>query len=233
MAGKTPDSLREIELLRSVSDADLATLEKQCAWHSYKSKEEILAQNSDSMDVFFVVKGTVQVVNFSLSGREIAYAKVGKGSYFGELAAIDKKPRSTSVVAASPCRLASLSPTAFEALLRAQPEVSWQVMNKLTQIIRANDERIMDLSTLDAHQRIYIELLRLSKPDPVAKDRWMIYPLPTQQDIASLVSTTRETVARAISQLSSTGLVQRKGRTLYITDKDKLTDLSRQLASKS
>ena len=40
--------------------------------------------------------------------------------------------------------------------------------------------------------------------------------------IASRVSTTRETVARVFSQLYSSGLLRRKGRNLYLMDRDKL-----------
>ncbi len=233
MAQGNIDDLKKVTLLAGLSDQDLQKIAQSCAWHSHKAGEAILAQNSDSRDMYFVVSGAVQVVSYSLTGREIAYAIVPEGSYFGELAAIDQKPRSTNVVAQKECVLASLTPNAFEDFVRAHPDVAWSVMQKLTGIIRSNDERIMDLSTLDAHQRIYTELLRICKPDPVTKGRWMIYPLPTQHEIASLVSTTRETVARALSSLTARELVQRKGRTLYILDKEKLTELSHQLAGKA
>lgn len=233
MAQETTHSLKGIRLLETLSADEIKQIEKLCGWQSYKAGEEILTQNSDSMDVYFVVSGSVQVVSYSFTGREIAYAVIETGGYFGELAAIDQKPRSTNVKAAKKCLVATLSPNAFEQIVRNHGDVAWAVMNKLARIIRSNDERIMDLSTLDAHQRIFQELLRICEPDPVTPGRWMIYPLPTQHDIASLVSTTRETVARALSSLTSSGLVQRKGRTLYITDKDQLSELTSQLSNKA
>ena len=233
MAQETQHTLKDIRLLSSLSPDEIQAIEKLCGWQSYKAGEEILTQNSDSMDVYFVASGAVQVVNYSFTGREIAYAVIDAGGYFGELAAIDQKPRSTNVKAAKACLVATLSPNAFEHLVRSHGDVAWAVMNKLARIIRSNDERIMDLSTLDAHQRIFRELLRICEPDPVTQGRWMIYPLPTQQDIASLVSTTRETVARAIGSLTSAGLARRKGRTLYITDKTQLTELVEQLSNKA
>jgi CRP-like cAMP-binding protein len=95
-------------------------------------------------------------------------------------------------------------------------------MMRLAHIIRICDDRIMDLSTLGAVQRVYIELLRICGPDPAVPDLWSVYPMPTQSDIAARASTTRETVARVISQLTQDEIIQRKGRTLYINDRERL-----------
>jgi CRP/FNR family cyclic AMP-dependent transcriptional regulator len=99
-------------------------------------------------------------------------------------------------------------------------------MEKMTEIIRNCDDRIMDLATLGAIQRVYRELIKLVKQDPVQNDSWLIYPMPTQAQIAALASTTRETVARVISQLSHAGIVEKKSKTLYIRQKEKLDTLA-------
>jgi DNA-binding GntR family transcriptional regulator len=52
----------------------------------------------------------------------------------------------------------------------------------------------------------------------------VIHPLPPLREIASRISTTRETVARALSQLYPTGLLRRKGRSLYIMDRAKFQE---------
>ena len=55
--------------------------------------------------------------------------------------------------------------------------------------------------------------------DSAVPDLWVIRPLPPVREIASRVSTTRETAARALAQLYPTGLVRRKGRSLYLMDR--------------
>jgi len=228
VAGEKNRHLGGIRLFSELSKESLAHLERLCAWCNFSEGAEILTRNSTSREVFFVVEGAVSIVNYSTSGREIAYTIIEQGDYFGELAAIDQKPRSAHVVAVRPCLLAMLKPEAFEQALRHTPEIAWRVMHKLAAIIRINDERIMDLSTLGAPQRIHTQLLRLAKPDPVTAGRWMIYPLPTQNEMAARVSTTRETVARVISQLAGEGIVEKKGRTLYINKWETLAALSGQ-----
>ena len=114
---------------------------------------------------------------FSFSGREIALATIGEGGYFGELSAVDQQPRSASVLAAENSMVAALGRDNFIDLIRRYPEVALRVLNRLAQIVRNCDERIMDLSTLGAVQRVYVELLRLAKPGPEVSSQWSIDPL--------------------------------------------------------
>lgn len=217
-----PDTLERIELLCGLSTTARAEVEKACQWRRFAAGEQILDRNSDSRDVYFVVDGSVEVVNYSGNGREISYAVVPAGGYFGELSAIDGERRSASVVAQGACRLAAMPPKAFEALLAREPEVGLKVMRRLAAIIRANNERIMDLATLGAIQRVYRELLKLARQDPLNAAGWLIYPMPKQHEIARRAATTRETVARVLANLLHGGQMTRKDKTYYLTDRSVL-----------
>ena len=218
-------SLAGNKMLAPLDRAAITRLESQCAWKVARQGEPILSRDSDSRDVFFVVKGRCRIVNFSPSGREVAYAIAGPGEFFGEMAAIDGLPRSATVVALEDCVLGSISLQTFRELVEQQPKVGFVVMEKLVRIVRTSDDRIMDLATLSAYQRVYSELLKLIKPDPVRQGSWLIYPLPTQAQIAAQASTTRETVARVLSHLASDGVAERKSKTLYVRQVDRLRQL--------
>ena len=213
------------KMLAPVDRAAISRLEGLCTWKTVHEGEPIVTRDSDSRDVFFVVKGRCRIVNYSPSGREVAYAIAGAGEYFGEMAAIDGLPRSATVVALEDCVLASITPQVFRDLIEQNPKVSFVIMEKLVRIVRTSDDRIMDLATLSAYQRVYSELLKLIKPDPVRMGSWLIYPLPTQAQIAAQASTTRETVARVLSHLSSDGVAERKSKTLYVRQVERLKQL--------
>jgi CRP/FNR family cyclic AMP-dependent transcriptional regulator len=224
-------SLENIELLSGLTAEERQSIAVKCNWKTYSTGKQILEKSSTSRDVFFGVSGSVNVVNFGVSGREVAYATVEAGQYFGELSAIDGRPRSANVIANKECALASMSPENFAELLKDHPDVSIQVLQRLARIIRVNDERILDLSTLGAVQRVCQELLRMAEPDPVTPGSWLIYPMPTQSAIASRVSTTRETVARVLGQLSHDDLVLKKGKNLYLKNREGIEDLISSLAN--
>jgi len=229
---ETSHTLAEIELFEGLEEAERERLESRCTWRRYGSGEMVLERGSESREVLFIIAGSVDILNFSLTGREVAYARLTAGDCFGELAAIDSQPRSASVVAAEKTLVAVLPSAQFIELLRERAEVTFRLLQRLTGMVRMGDVRILELSTLAATQRVYAELLRMARPDVAVPDLWVIHPLPPLREIASRISTTRETVARALSQLYPTGLVRRKGKSLYIPDRDQfeaaLTDLQRQ-----
>ncbi len=226
MARDDRSSLRGIELLEELDAATLDALEKQCVWTKYTANQMILDSGSyDSHDVFFVIEGAVRIVNYSPSGREIAFANIRKGNYFGELAALSDNPRSASVVAVTDSRLAAIKPLVFQRLVQDRPNIGLKVISRLADIVLRCDQRIMDLSTLSAVQRVHVELLRRAKPTEDG-DGWHIKPMPKHSDIASRASTSRETVVRALNQLSVGLIVERVGKVLVIRDYDRLAALA-------
>ena len=120
----------------------------------------------------------------------------------------------------------ALTPNLFNDIVNRDPTLSARLMRRLARIIRTSDDRIMDLSTLGAHQRVYLELLRISEIDPANSGALLIGPMPAQKDIASQASTTRETVTRAISQLVADGIAERKQKSLYIHDRTRFEHLA-------
>ncbi|MCW8835221.1 MAG: Crp/Fnr family transcriptional regulator [Rhodospirillales bacterium] len=222
MAEPGAQSLAGVDLLEDLGEDDLARIEKMCAWKRYGRNEEIIDRSSDSRDVFFIVEGRVRVVNYSLTGREVTLDDLESGSYFGELAAIDGQPRSAMVVALTDTLAASLAPARFMEMLREYPDVAQRVLMRLTRIIRVSTDRIMDLSTLGANNRVHAELLRLGELEDDDDNVSVITPIPVHSDIASRVSTTRETVARVMNSLSRQGILEREKDRLVIRDIDRL-----------
>ena len=92
MAEAEVRSLSDVELVSGLTPEVREAFEKRCRWHRFRSGEQVMDRDDENRDVFFVVAGHVRIVNYSRSGREIAYASINPGGYFGELAAIDGQP---------------------------------------------------------------------------------------------------------------------------------------------
>jgi len=225
--------LNGIALLSTLSATERAAIESRCQWRRFAKGEEVFARNSDNRDFAMIVEGSVDVINFSMSGRPVAYGTLQAGDYFGELAAIDGEPRSASIVCAEKATIATLAPHYFQELLQERPEIASKVLRRMASIIRICDERIMDLATLSAMQRVIVELCRAAKPDPITPGSWLIYPSPPQREFAARASTTRETVARVFGQLGEANLIRRKGRTLYLPDRAQLEAMAQRITGPS
>ncbi len=225
MSGEEKASLDAIRLLAGLSPLERENLAKNCAWKRYAAQEQIIDRDSDTRDIFFVVKGKVQVVNYSLSGREVTLGDVSAGGHFGELAALDGEPRSASIMALEDTVVAALPPESFLKVIAAHPEVTLFILQSLSRIVRRSTERIMDLSTLGANNRVHAELLRLSLQSMNGDNQALLKPIPVHGDIASRVSTTRETVARVMNELARSGIVKRTKDSLQVLDVEALRNL--------
>ena len=212
-------TLDGIAVFAVLDDSERAKLQSLCRWRKCKGGDNIFEAGSPSDEVFFICEGAVNIVDFSPAGREVTFATLNAGELFGELAAIDGRPRSAGVVAAGDCLLATLSSKHFLDMLHQNAGFSFALLERLAHMVRTGDVRVMELSTLGAAKRIYAELLRMAVPDAATPGLWIIRPLPPLREVASRVGTTRETVARTLSQLYPSGLIRRKGRNLYLMDR--------------
>lgn len=223
-----PDSasLDGIGLLRPLSPTERAALARQCRWRRFAVDEQIIDHLSETRDVVFIVEGRVRVLSHSVSGREVSFDDIDAGGFFGEMAAIDGLPRSASVVAVEDGTLvAYLAPKPFQQLVAGHPDLAIAVMKRLCRLVRLSTDRIMELSTLGANNRVHAELLRLAKRGRRDGTAAIIAPIPVHADIASRVSTTRETVARVLSDLARAGLVERRPDALVVADLKRLEGL--------
>jgi len=224
MTEEQTHTLDGVPLLTSLTKSERVELARQCRFKRFTSGEHIIDMQSDSRDVYFVLEGTVRVVNYSPTGREVTLDDIGPGGYFGELAAIDGGPRSAFVMPQGGWSVTAAMPSpVFLALLARKPLLGLDIMRRLARMVRQSDNRIMDLSTLGAQHRIHAELMRQAVALTSDGRTASISPIPLHADLASRVSTTRETVARVLNELARDGIVERQKNALVVRDLQRLS----------
>jgi CRP-like cAMP-binding protein len=221
-------ALERVPILAELARAQLERVAKACKWRRYNSGEQILGYHSASADVFFLVAGRVRVIIYSSEGKAVVFTDLKPGAMFGEIAAIDRAPRSAGAEAMEPSEVASLSADEFEALLRAEPTVALATLRHLTAEVRRLSERVLEFSTLVVRNRIHAELLRLAAEGRQQKGQALLSPAPSLSDIADRISTHREAVSRELSRLGAMGLLRREGGDLRVTDLSRLEGLVRE-----
>ena len=138
------------------------------------------------------------------------------------MGAIDGQPRSANVVALEDMLVARMSRSNFLELISHQPSIILKILHGLVKIVRISNNRIMDLSTVGANNRVHAEILRLVEIGEVSENTAVVRPVPIHGDIASRVSTTRETVNRVFSDLTRKGLIKRNKNELLVLDISRL-----------
>lgn len=209
-------------ILDRLSAEDRAAVEARCSFQRYAAGETVISHLDATRDVFIVLEGRLRVTLYSCAGREVDYRDVGPGDLVGELAAIDGAPRSATVAALEPARLAHLPATAFRELVETRPGFTMVLLQHLSAQIRRLTERVFELSTLAVRQRLRHELLRLAEEAGVRENRAEIRPAPTHFKLAARIGAYREAVSREMSVLQKAGLVEKRRGALIVHDRDKL-----------
>ena len=92
----------------------------------------LIRQGELGDDLMVLVKGLVVVER---DGEKIN--KLGTGEFFGEIALIERGPRTATVTAETPCRLLVLNHRSFHALMEEFPEVAASVLLTLAHRLRS------------------------------------------------------------------------------------------------
>lgn len=191
-----------------------AELSKYWTESNFPPKSVIVSEADTDDDVFFVVDGLARAATFTDNGREVLYSDLPRGDSFGIFAAIDGQPRSTNVFAKEHSRIARMSANHFREVLYGHPAVNKAFILYLVDRIRYLSGRMTEATTLSTEQRLCAQLLRMCTK--TGGDSAVIDRLVTQQELATLISSQRESVGREMSKLKDQGLITRDGKSLAI-----------------
>ena len=106
-------------------------LRKIADFESFAEGETIFKEGESGEHMYFVAAGEVQVFV-----KRKAVDKIGIGGIFGEMALIDDKPRSATMVAKTACRLIPINQQRFTALVKETPHCAIQVMRVMADRLR-------------------------------------------------------------------------------------------------
>ncbi len=145
-AARPKYTLAGVTVLSDLSPEALKRVEESCSWRRYEPGEPIVEYLDRSDDVFFLVSGEARVIVYSLAGKVVSFHDLKPGDLFGELPAIDGKPRSASVESRTSCLVASMKSPTFLQLLEQEPVVLKGVLKQLVSTIRRLSTRVYEFS---------------------------------------------------------------------------------------
>jgi len=221
--------LARSRVLNKLPPEKITLIASRCKQKHFDTNDFFIRHNSTGKQVFILLSGKARAIMISAKGREVGYQDIDTGKMFGELAAIDNLPRSTSVVAVEPSIVAVISQRDFLHMLESDWEITQAVMQHLTRMTRDLCEKVFDYVTLSIRERIYIELIRIAQPFLDDSGQAVITNAPTHTRIANMIGGNREAVTREMNILKSDGLIQPgQNRTLVLTNIEKLEALAGQ-----
>ncbi len=95
---------------------------------AFEAEQPIFAEGDKGDGAYFIIEGKVKVIGLSPHFEEVILGELGEGEIFGEMALIDEKPRSASVVTITPCRVAFIDKKDFNEFIEVRSELALRLM---------------------------------------------------------------------------------------------------------
>ena len=168
---------------------------------------QFVQQQGDPGDAFWaVVEGHVLVGRYAEDGGFTAFAVLGPGDLFGELAFFTGVPRQADALASGQARLVAIDRALLRRLMAA--DVGWAEL-----LLRSLGRQLAGaLDIIDAERRLgsadrLLRLLRMMAVDADAEADGGTSVRATQQQLADLLGVSRVTLGAALRDLTARGLV--------------------------
>jgi len=217
-----PSILAEIPSLARIPEPLARSVLQNARLKHYRTGETLATRGASADTLFYVVSGCVSVVVMAEDGRLVGQSPANPGDPIGWLSVIDGKPMNASLVAAVDSAVLLIPSAIARELLLPEPSVNQFVLLLLARGIRQHLDERRVLTLPNAFQRVFLHLHQLAQ-SAQAEGAPM---LPKQQDIATSVNTSRETVSRAIQLLVKRGVLHKRGHQVVILQHDQLKALA-------
>ena len=218
-------ALYAIDLLGSLTKAEIEELGRSCTFFTLAKGASALERNNQGSDLFLVLKGIAAAKGYSVEGKEVHFGNFAAGQIFGEFSAIDGQPRSATIEAVEDCMFATMPSGTFRNLIATHPEVGLKIAELLVSKIRVLTRRVFEYSTMPVNERLYAELVRLLD-ESIERDAGIIRPAPSHYEIATRLSTHREAVSKELAVLVKKGIVETGRKMIRVLDVERLRALA-------
>ncbi|CUS82609.1 Crp/Fnr family transcriptional regulator [Candidatus Kryptonium thompsonii] len=215
--------LRNVSIFEELPERDLARIASLGTRKIFSKGSVILMEDEIGSALFIIIDGKVKVSRLDETGKEVILSILGPGEVFGEMSLLDGMKRSATVSALTDTEVLIIYRDDFLNLLNKHPQIAISLLKELTQRLRKADMQIKSLSLKDAQGRVGCVLIMLADDfGKMYKGHVIVEGLPTQQDLANMAGTSRETVSRILSKFEKMGLIKIEGRNLIILEYEKM-----------
>ncbi|MBL7805781.1 MAG: Crp/Fnr family transcriptional regulator [Saprospiraceae bacterium] len=174
--------------------------------------------------LFFLIRGRVKLGTFSYDGREVIKEILQPTIIFGDLALAGESTRSEFAQAMhDEVEYLSVRVSDFQQLMQQNQRLVFAFLQYLSNRLQRVEERLASLVLKDARERIIDFLV-----DTAGKEgrrvgyETLVKHCLTQQEIANLTGTSRQTVTSVLNDLRKSNLIYFNRNSILIRDLEKL-----------
>jgi len=132
------EQLSQVRLFSAFNKKELALIARASDEVSVPAGKELVREGTPGHEFFLILSGEASVRR---NGRKVV--TLGPGQYFGELALLDRGPRTATVLAETPMELLVLGQREFAGVLDEVPHLAHKLLTIMASRVREADTRAL------------------------------------------------------------------------------------------
>ena len=220
---ETARLLGRLPIFSGLSESELEGLATVAVPRSYEAGEVVFREGDEGSSCYVVRSGSLKATKTHTDGRTIALTELRPGDMFGELALFSGETRSATIEALEATTTVALLADDIRRLLLSQPDIAIKMLAGLAERVRSANERIASQSFQGVAGRVAgVLLAQVEARDDEGDTHGTVVVNATQNDIAQLAGSSRESASRFLATLERANVVTLQRGKVVVRDRDAL-----------
>jgi CRP-like cAMP-binding protein len=220
--------LRELELFAGLADRDIEAIGHATTMTHCRPGQVILSPEDPPDRIHILKKGKVRVYRVTPDGKQLTLDIYDKGTILGDMGLLgqDRMPEAyaETIDAAVIC---TITPDELRRLIERYPIIGVNIISYLSARLREAERELEAMAYQRVGQRLARKLIDLGQRFGVETVRGtLIQARLTQQELAEMIGTTRETLAHTVSDFRRRGLLDTASHQVLIRDAERLAEVA-------
>lgn len=218
---------RVLNVFHTLPPEPLAMFNQFKVTNFYKRGQIIFHEGNHPQGLYCIFSGKVKLYKTADNGRQQIVRMAQAGNILGYRSLFADEPYQATAEAMEDSSICFIEKRAFFPLISKYPTLAMEIIKKLAKELGRAEDRIRDLALKTADQRLAELLLMLKETYGVQEPAgWRLNISLSRQEIAEMIGTAPETVIRLLGDFRSKGLLEFKGKEIYLLDSDGLLDMA-------
>lgn len=219
--------LREVDLFAGLATAELKEISRTLPMQTCSVGGLVTSPDDEDERLYIVKRGRVRLYRLTPDGRQLTLEILDKGRIVGRMSWLGQDLTDVYAEAVEDALICSFTPAELQRLIDRFPSVGLNIIRYLADRLAASEREREIMAFRSVEQRLAVRLLelveRFGRPEDGAT---AIDARLTQQELADMIGTSRETLATTVGSLRQRGVLDMYSQRVVVLDLDRLREIA-------